>query len=63
MKQKKVRVPYSNYGLPPSAEQGGQFVDFNQAYREAPTKVPKRKVKIKRKKKWDIENVQDASNI
>ena len=30
MKQRKVKVPYSNYELPPSAEQGGQFVDFNK---------------------------------
>jgi len=50
MKQRKVKTPYENYGLPPSAEQGGQFVDFKQAYKEAPTKVPLRKVKIKRRK-------------
>ena len=30
MKQKKVKVPYEGYRLPPSAEQGGQFVDFNK---------------------------------
>jgi len=51
MKQRKVRTPYENYGLPPSAEQGGEFVDFKQAYKEAPTKVPLKKVKIKRRKK------------
>jgi hypothetical protein len=51
MKQRKVKTPYENYGLPPSAEQGGQFVDFNQAYKEAPTKVPKKRIIIKRKKK------------
>ena len=45
MKQKKVRVPYSNYGLPPSAEQGGQFVDFNKIIER---KVIK-KVRIKKK--------------
>jgi len=45
MKQKKVRVPYSNYGLPPSAEQGGQFVDFNEVIRE---RKPIKKVRIKK---------------
>jgi len=45
MKQRKVRVPYTNYKLPPSAEQGGQFVDFNEVLKE------KKKVKIVRKKK------------
>jgi len=45
MKQRKVRVPYSNYGLPPSAEQGGQFVDFNEVIKE---RKPIKKVKLKR---------------
>jgi len=45
MKQRKVRVPYTNYGLPPSAEQGGKFVDFNEVLKE------KKKVKIVRKKR------------
>ena len=44
MKQRKVRVPYTNYSLPPSAEQGGQFVDFNKV-------IKRKKVKIVRKKK------------
>ena len=44
MKQRKARVPYSNYKLPPSAEQGGQFVDFNKV-------MKRKKVKIVRKKK------------
>ena len=30
MKQKKVKIPYANYQLPPSAELGGKFVDFNE---------------------------------
>ena len=30
MKQRKVRVPYTSYSLPPSSEQGGKFVDFNK---------------------------------
>tara|TARA_A100001011_G_C14117725_1_gene759843 strand:+ start:662 stop:826 length:165 start_codon:yes stop_codon:yes gene_type:complete len=45
MKQRKVRVPYTNYALPPSAEQGGKFVDFNEVLKE------KKKVKIVRKKR------------
>tara|TARA_Y100001938_G_scaffold148776_1_gene233463 strand:+ start:862 stop:1017 length:156 start_codon:yes stop_codon:yes gene_type:complete len=48
MKQRKVKVPYSNYELPPSAEAGGKFIDFNEVLK------PK-KVKIVRKKKKCIE--------
>ena len=44
MKQRKVRVPYTNYALPPSAEQGGKFVDFNKV-------IKRKKVKIVRKKR------------
>jgi hypothetical protein len=50
MKKRASKIPYEGYTLPPSAEKGGQFVDFNQAYREAPTKVPVKRVKILRKK-------------
>ena len=50
-RKKAAKEPYEAYGLPPSAEKGGMFVDFNQAYKEAPTKVPKKRVIIKRKKK------------
>ena len=45
MKQRKVKTPYENYGLPPSAEQGGQFVDFNEVIKE---RKPIKKVRIKR---------------
>ena len=45
MKQRKVRVPYTNYELPPSAEQGGQFIDFNEIIKD---RKPVKKVKIKR---------------
>tara|TARA_R100000458_G_C8075914_1_gene112716 strand:- start:199 stop:342 length:144 start_codon:yes stop_codon:yes gene_type:complete len=45
MKQRKVRVPYANYELPPSAEQGGRFINFNEVIKE---KKPIKKVKIKR---------------
>jgi hypothetical protein len=50
-KKRATKIPYEGYTLPPSSEKGGQFVDFKQAYREAPTKVPKKKVIIKRRKK------------
>ena len=45
MKQKRVKVPYANYELPPSSEQGGQFIDFNEVIKE---RKPIKKVKIKR---------------
>jgi hypothetical protein len=50
MKKRATKIPYEGYTLPPSAEKGGQFVDFKQAYREAPTKVPVKRVKLIRKK-------------
>ena len=51
MKKRETKIPDEGYTFPPSAEKGGQFVDFKQAYREAPTKVPKKRVIIKRRKK------------
>ena len=45
MKQRKVKVPYEGYKLPPSAEQGGQFVDFKRVIERKPVK----KVKIKKR--------------
>ena len=50
MIKRATKIPYEGYTLPPSAEKGGQFVDFKQAYREAPTKVPIKQVRLKRKK-------------
>tara|TARA_R100001594_G_scaffold150169_2_gene210343 strand:- start:639 stop:824 length:186 start_codon:yes stop_codon:yes gene_type:complete len=50
MRKRATKIPYEGYTLPPSAEKGGQFIDFKQAYKEAPTRVPVRKVKIKRNK-------------
>jgi len=52
-KKKAAKIPYEGYTLPPSAEKGGSFIDFKQAYKEAPTKVPVRKAVIKRKRKDD----------
>ena len=45
MKQRKVRVPYINYKLPPSAEAGGEFVDFNKVLK---LKKVKKIKKVKR---------------
>tara|TARA_R100000458_G_scaffold59046_1_gene68533 strand:- start:309 stop:461 length:153 start_codon:yes stop_codon:yes gene_type:complete len=50
MKKRATKIPYEGYTLPPSAERGGSFVDFKQAYRESTIKVPVKKVRIKRKK-------------
>jgi len=44
-KQRKVKVPYEGYKLPPSAEQGGKFVDFNKIMNRKPIKVVKRRIK------------------
>ena len=47
MKQRKVRVPYTNYKLPPSAEQGGQFVDFNKVMKKKESENSEEKEKCK----------------
>tara|TARA_R100001594_G_scaffold29192_3_gene54629 strand:+ start:86 stop:235 length:150 start_codon:yes stop_codon:yes gene_type:complete len=49
MRKRATKIPYEGYKLPPSAEKGGQFIDFKQAYKEAPTKVPVKRVKIRKK--------------
>ena len=43
MKQRKVKIPYEGYKLPPSAEQGGQFVDFKRVIERKPVKVVRKK--------------------
>ena len=45
MKKRATKVPYEGYTLPPSAEKGGQFVDFKRIIERKPVK----KVRIK---KW-----------
>ena len=54
MKKKRVtKEPYEGYKLPPSAEKGGSFIDFNKVvssiYPDL-SKQPVRKIK-KRKRK------------
>jgi hypothetical protein len=51
MKKRVTKEPYEGYKLPASSERGGQFIDFKQAYKEAPTKVAVRRVKIKKRNK------------
>ena len=49
MRKKAAKQPYEAYTLPAVSEKGGSFVDFKQAYREAPTKVPYKRIMKKRK--------------
>jgi len=44
MKKRASKIPYEGYTLPPSAEKGGQFVDFNRIIERKPIK----KVRIKK---------------
>ena len=45
MKKRATKIPYEGYTLPPSAEKGGMFVDFNKIIERKPVK----KVRIKKK--------------
>ena len=44
MRKRASKEPYEGYTLPPSAEKGGQFVDFNKIIKRKPLK----KVRIKK---------------
>ena len=47
MKKRATKEPYEGYTLPPSAEKGGQFIDFNEPYK---SKIPfKRIVKVRKR--------------
>ena len=46
MKKRASKEPYEGYTLPPSAEKGGQFIDFNEPYK---SKIPFKRI-IKRKR-------------
>jgi len=50
-KKRASKEPYEGYALPASSERGGQFVDFIQAYKEASTKVPIKRIRKFRKKR------------
>ena len=43
MKKSRTKTPYENYELPPSAELGGSFIDFNKVLTREPVKRIKRK--------------------
>ena len=45
MKKRATKVPYEGYTLPPSAEKGGQFVDFKRIMERKPVKLVKRRRK------------------
>ena len=47
-KKRVTKEPYEGYKLPASSEKGGQFVDFIQAYKEAKTRVPVKRVMKKK---------------
>ena len=51
MKKRATKIPYEGYTLPPSAEKGGQFVDFNQVLKKI---INRKKVKVIKKKKVTI---------
>ncbi len=43
LKKRVTKTPYENYELPPSAELGGSFIDFNRVLTREPVKKVKRK--------------------
>ena len=44
MRKKAAKVPYEDYKLPPSAELGGEFIDWNRVeQRKIIKKVKKRR--------------------
>ena len=45
-KKRATKEPYEGYTLPPSAEKGGQLIDFNEPYK---SKVPIKRI-VKRKR-------------
>ena len=48
-RRRASKEPYEGYTLPAVSEKGGQFVDSILAYKEAPTKVPVKRI-IKKKR-------------
>tara|TARA_R100000656_G_C3932047_1_gene125024 strand:- start:682 stop:870 length:189 start_codon:yes stop_codon:yes gene_type:complete len=59
MKKRATKIPYEGYTLPPSAEKGGQFVDFNMVLKKI---VNPKKVKVVKKKRVTIlEKIDDKT--
>jgi len=59
MKKRATKIPYEGYTLPPSAEKGGQFVDFNQVLNKI---INPKKVKVVKKKRVTIlEKIDDKT--
>jgi len=59
MKKRATKIPYEGYTLPPSAEKGGKFVDFNQVLNKI---INPKKVKVVKKKRVTIlEKIDDKT--
>ena len=59
MKKRATKEPYEGYTLPPSAEKGGQFVDFNKVLKRI---INPKKVKVVKKKRVTIlEKIDDKT--
>tara|TARA_Y100001951_G_C11219191_1_gene227684 strand:- start:516 stop:704 length:189 start_codon:yes stop_codon:yes gene_type:complete len=59
MKKRATKEPYEGYTLPPSAEKGGQFVDFNKVLKRI---INPKKVKVIKKKRVTIlEKIDDKT--
>jgi len=43
MKKRASKIPYEGYTLPPSAEKGGAFIDFNEVLEKRPVKRIRRR--------------------
>lgn len=43
MKKRASKIPYEGYTLPPSAEKGGAFIDFNEVLKKRPVKRVRRR--------------------
>jgi len=43
MKKRASKIPYEGYTLPPSAEKGGAFIDFNEVLKKRPVKRIRRR--------------------
>ena len=56
MKKRATKEPYEGYTLPPSAEKGGQFVDFNKVLKRI---INPKKVKVVKKKRVTILEKRD----
>ena len=59
MKKRVTKEPYEGYTLPPSAEKGGEFVDFNRVLTRI---INPKKVKVVKKKRVTILEKRDDTS-